>query len=118
MKLTTSLFVALITTTFISAQEITGTWQGTLNVQGTKLEIVFHIEKQLNGYTSLMDSPTQGAYGIKTTNTIYENEKLQITATDLGLFYQGTAKNDSIMGIFNQNGMPFPLTLEIGRAHV
>ena len=111
MKLTTSLFVALITTTFISAQEITGTWQGTLNVQGTKLEIVFHIEKQLNGYTSLMDSPTQGAYGIKTTNTIYENEKLQITATDLGLFYQGTAKNDSIMGIFNQNGMPFPLTL-------
>ena len=80
-------------------------------MQGTKLEIVFHIEKQLNGYTSLMDSPTQGAYGIKTTNTIYENEKLQITATDLGLFYQGTAKNDSIMGIFNQNGMPFPLTL-------
>lgn len=111
MKLTTSLFVALITTTFISAQEITGTWQGTLNVQGTKLEIVFHIEKQIDGYTSLMDSPTQGAYGIKTTNTIYENEKLQITATDLGLFYQGTAKNDSIMGIFNQNGMPFPLTL-------
>ena len=45
MKLTTSLFVALITTTFISAQEITGTWQGTLNVQGTKLEIIFHIEK-------------------------------------------------------------------------
>ena len=111
MKLTTSLFVALITTTFISAQEITGTWQGTLNVQGTKLEIVFHIEKQLNGYTSLMDSPTQGAYGIKTTNTIYENEKLQITAIDLGLFYQATAKNDSITGIFNQNGMPFPLTL-------
>ena len=111
MKLTTSLFVALITTTFISAQEITGTWQGTLNVQGTKLEIVFHIEKQLNGYTSLMDSPTQGAYGIKTTNTIYENEKLQITAIDLGLIYQATAKNDSITGIFNQNGMPFPLTL-------
>lgn len=111
MKLTTSLFVALITTTFISAQEITGTWQGTLNVQGTKLEIVFHIEKQIDGYTSLMDSPTQGAYGIKTTNTIYENEKLQITAIDLGLFYQATAKNDSITGIFNQNGMPFPLTL-------
>ena len=52
-----------------------------------------------------MDSPTQGAYGIKTTNTIYENEKLQITAIDLA-FYQATA-NRLYHGIFNQNGMPF-----------
>ncbi len=111
MKLITSLFLALITITSIFAQDVIGTWQGTLNVQGTKLEIVFHIEKQLDGYTSLMDSPTQGAYGIKTTNTIYENEKLQITATDLGLFFQGTMKSDSITGIFNQMGMPFTLTL-------
>lgn len=82
-----------------------------MNVQGTELEIVFHIEKQVDGYTSVMDSPTQGAYGIKTTKTKFENGKLQITATDLGLFYQGTLKGDSITGTFNQNGIPFPLTL-------
>ena len=111
MKSIISLLVTLFTTTSLFSQEISGTWQGTLNVQGAKLEIVFHIEKQMDGYTSIMDSPTQGAYGIKTTKTSFENNKLQITATELGIFYQGALKSDSIAGTFNQNGMPFPLTL-------
>lgn len=111
MKPIASLLVSLFTITSLFSQEISGTWQGALNVQGTKLEIVFHIEKQTEGYISTMDSPTQGAYGIKTTKTTFENGKLQITAIDLGLFYQGTLKGDSISGTFNQNGIPFPLAL-------
>ena len=111
MKSIITLLISLFSITSLSSQENIGTWQGTLNVQGTELEIVFHIEKQVDGYTSVMDSPTQGAYGIKTTKTKFENGKLQITATDLGLFYQGTLKGDSITGTFNQNGIPFPLTL-------
>lgn len=111
MKSIITLLVSLLTTTSLFSQEIAGTWQGTLDVQGTKLEIVFHIEKQGDGHTSVMDSPTQGAYGIKTTKTSIENNKLQIIATELAIFYQGTLKSDSITGIFNQNGMPFPLTL-------
>lgn len=111
MKSIITLLVSLLTTASLFSQEITGTWQGTLNVQGAKLEIVFHIEKQGVGHTSVMDSPTQGAYDIKTTKTTFENGKLQITAAELGVFYQGTLKGDSITGTFNQNGMPFPLTL-------
>ncbi len=102
-------FLFSIGTTF--SQEISGAWQGTLNVQGTKLEIVFHVEKQNDGYTSLMDSPTQGAFGIPTSKTTFVNRKIEIVASNLAIFYQGNLKDDSIKGVFNQNGMPFPLTL-------
>ena len=104
-----TVFFNAIATLF--SQEISGTWQGELNVQGTKLEIVFHIEKQADGYTSLMDSPTQGGYGISTTKTTFDNGKIEIVISILAVFYQGTLKNDSIIGTFNQNGMPFPLSL-------
>ncbi len=104
----TVFFVAIAT---LFSQEISGTWQGELNVQGTKLEIVFHIEKQTEGYTSLMDSPTQGAFGIPTTKTTFDNGKIEVVISNLAVFYQGTLKNDSIIGVFNQNGMPFPLSL-------
>ena len=111
MKYIMSLAVALLTIASLFAQEISGTWQGTLNAMGTNLEIVFHVEKQENGYTTLMDSPTQGAFGIATTKTTFENGKLEIVNSNLGIFYQGKLANDSITGTFNQNGIPFPLNL-------
>ena len=104
-----TVFLAAIATLY--SQEISGTWQGELNVQGTKLEIVFHIEKQTDGYTSFMDSPTQGAFGIPTTKTTFTNGKIEVVISNLAVFYQGAIKNDSIKGIFNQNGTPFPLSL-------
>lgn len=111
MKLITSFVFFLLTFCSLFSQEINGSWQGVLEVQGTKLEIVFHIEKQANNLVSTMDSPTQGAFGIATTKTSFDNDKLQIIASNLGIFYQATLKNDSLFGTFNQNGVPFPLTL-------
>lgn len=108
ISFTVCLLAAIAT---LYSQEISGTWQGALNVQGTKLEIVFHIEKQTDGYTSLMDSPTQGAFGIPTTKTTFDNGKIEIVLSNLAIFYQGTLANDTIKGVFNQNGMPFPLSL-------
>ena len=81
-----TVFLAAIATLY--SQEISGTWQGDLNVQGTKLEIVFHIEKQTDGYTSFMDSPTQGAFGIPTTKTTFTNGKIEVVISNLAVFYQ------------------------------
>lgn len=111
MKYIMSLALALLTIANLFGQEISGSWQGTLNAMGTKLEIVFHIEKKGNQYTSLMDSPTQGAFGMAPTKTTFENGKLEIVNSGLGIFYQGKLVNDSITGIFSQNGIPFPLNL-------
>ena len=43
-----------------SAYAQTGTWSGSLDLQGTKLSLVFH----LDGEKPTMDSPDQGARGI------------------------------------------------------
>src|SRR5690554_5008020 len=98
MKSIVSLVVAVFATTSLFSQEISGTWQGLLNVQGTNLEIVFHVEKQIDGYTALMDSPTQGAFDVPTTKTTFQNGKLEIVVSNLAIFYQGNLNNDSIVG--------------------
>lgn len=95
-----------------SAQEITGSWSGILNIMGNKLPLVFHISKTDSIYTSKMDSPAQNALGLPTSKTSFIENKLEIVATGLGIFYQGTLQGDSISGTFNQGGMPFPLVLK------
>ncbi|MDD4727881.1 MAG: alpha/beta fold hydrolase [Dysgonamonadaceae bacterium] len=112
MKFLICFIISFLSIDGLFSQEISGTWQGALNVQGTKLDIVFHIEKQENGYKSLMDSPTQGAFGIPTTKTTFDNNNVEIILSNLGIFYQGKLVNNSISGTFNQNGIPFPLVLK------
>lgn len=102
----------------ISAQEITGSWSGQLNIQGTKLGIVFHIEKNDTVYVTKMDSPNQGALGLPTTNTTFIDNNVEIKAAALGITYQGTLDADSIVGLFKQSGAEFPLTLKKNGANV
>lgn len=97
-------------TTF--AQDITGDWHGSLKVQGTQLRLVFHITKTENGYTSTMDSPDQGAKGIPTSTTHFENATLKITISNAKIEYEGILSKDNIIaGTFKQGGMSFPMDL-------
>lgn len=96
----------------VSAQDITGSWSGTLDIMGNKLPLVFHISKTDSVYTSKMDSPAQNALGLPTTKTSFTQNKLEIVATGLGIFYQGKLQGDSVAGTFNQGGIPFPLVLK------
>ena len=57
-RLLTISIMLLAAMTFAKGQ--TGTWSGKLDVQGTKLSLVFH----LDGDQPTMDSPDQGAKGI------------------------------------------------------
>ena len=108
-------FLLLLTIFFASmssAQNIAGTWSGVLSVPNTKLRIVFNITAQNSAYMSTMDSPDQGAFGLPTTRTTFTDNKLEIVATQLGLFYRGNFEGDSIVGTFNQGGLAFPLVLK------
>ena len=111
-KTIASLTIVLLSTMNLFSQEIVGSWQGILKVQGVELEILFHIEKQEDSeYISTMDSPTQGAFDIPTTKTTFKSNSLEIVVANLGAFYQGRLANDTITGTFNQGGIPFPLKL-------
>ncbi len=97
---------------FLKAGDITGSWEGALEVQHNRLRIVFHIHRTDSTLTSTMDSPDQGAFGLPTSRCSFRDNKVEIVATGLGLFYRGTFQGDSITGTFNQGGIPFPLVLK------
>ncbi len=110
----------LIITVAISmyAQNFEGSWSGQLDIQGTKLTIVFNIEKNEGRYSSTMDSPDQGAKGIPTDTTIIEGKNLTITAAQLALEFTGTLNEEKneIKGIFKQGPMQLPLILSDSKA--
>lgn len=113
MKSSKSIILSLlfVIVTMSSAQEIVGTWNGVLNVQGNELPIVFHIKYVDGSYISTMDSPAQGASGIAIDKTIFEGNKFSIDAKKMGLSYSGTFSDNTIKGTFNQGTAKLPLIL-------
>ena len=100
-----SIFCSLVA----NAQE--GRWKGELNVPGMKLPIVFNFSSE--GCT--MDSPSQGAVGIKTDWTRSENGDVKISIPTIGGSYEGRLEGKEIKGVFKQMGMSFPLNLTEAR---
>ena len=101
----------LFTFQLFFSQKITGSWYGNLDVQGQKLPLVFHIDKDGNDLKSTFDSPTQGAKGIPIKNTLFENNELKFAAPDLGITFTGKLNAEKIEGTFTQSGLSFPLIL-------
>jgi len=100
----------------VFSQDIAGTWNGILKVQGMQLSLVFHINKTENGFSSNMDSPDQKAFGIPVTTTNFENSKLTIAIANAGIEYEGVLGSDgSIIGNFKQSGQSFPMNLSKGK---
>ena len=96
----------------IFSQDITGTWNGILKVQGMQLSLVFHIDKTEKGFSSTMDSPDQKAFGIPVTTTNFENSKLIIAMANPRIEYEGVLGADgTITGTFKQSGQSFPMNL-------
>lgn len=112
MKKATLLLLALLTSLTTFGQEITGQWNGALKVQGIQLRLVFNVTKTGDGVSSTMDSPDQGAKGIPTTTTSFENSILKIKIENAGIEYMGTLGKDNIIeGTFKQGGQSFPMNL-------
>ena len=104
-------FLAFLTSFSMSAQDITGQWNGALKIQGNQLRIVFHISKTDTGFTATMDSPDQNAKGIPVTTTTFENSKLKLEITNLRFEYDGELDGSAIKETLKQNGQVFPLNL-------
>ena len=88
----------------------TGTWSGKLEVQGTKLALVFH----LNEENPSMDSPDQGVKGVPIQVERTETGKVTVKVPSIGASYEGQWLGKQINGTFKQMGMSFPMTLTPG----
>lgn len=98
----------------LMAQDITGTWNGVLSVKGMEIRIELHVIKNQSGYSSLMDSPDQGAKGIQVDSTFFENTVLRFVINKGKIEYEGKLNTDNkIVGTFKQGGQW--LSLDFGR---
>ena len=111
LRTLTSLALAMLAFT-ANAQE--GSWNGELDVMGTKLPLVFNFSP--NGCT--MDSPSQNAKGIPAEKTVSDDGTIKVKVGMIGATFEGKMTDGEIKGTFTQNGFPLPLTLKAGKLAV
>jgi fermentation-respiration switch protein FrsA (DUF1100 family) len=98
-----------------SNDEITGIWLGKLKVSGLEIRIVFNIKESENGIlTATMDSPDQGAKGIKVDTVIFNSRNVKLEVKAARGYFEGTFNQDSltITGNWHQFDSSFPVLLK------
>ena len=105
------LLLLSVTSYGATAGNIEGTWHGTLKLNAMKLSIVMHFSD--NACT--LDSPDQGAKGIKGEVKEITAEKVDVAFPTLNATYTGVLKDGKIEGTFTQMGYKLPLVLEEGQ---
>ena len=93
--------------------DIDGAWQGTLDVGGGKLHLVFHFVNMQDGLTATWDSPDQGVNGLPVAEVTRTGTSLKLGLRQAGATFEGkiTPDHKSIAGTFTQGGQDFPLML-------
>lgn len=106
----------LILTVLISipclGQNLEGSWKGIIEIQGTKLNLVFNFKESDGNWSATMDSPDQGGFGIPMDEVTINQNKVLVKSKALQLTYEGTITKDCIEGIFQQSFLQVPLNLK------
>lgn len=107
-----SFFAADIAAASFAGEPIAGSWLGTLDA-GVKLRIVFHIERSADGkFSTTLDSPDQGAKGIRVDETTFADNSLRLTIKSLSGSFEGKLADGEINGKWTQAGASLPLVLK------
>jgi pimeloyl-ACP methyl ester carboxylesterase len=97
------------------AQNMTGTWQGTLDVQGNQIPVVFHIKKDsTNKWIAAFDSPSQHAFNLPCSDVIIKDDSIILMMAVLNGKYAGLANTNKsqIAGTWFQGPGSLPLTVK------
>ena len=107
-------FTCLFAASAVKAQDITGSWVGSITVGGSNLHLVFNIKKNADtSFTSTFDSPDQKAFGIACNKTFVKNDSLFIGIAVIGGGYTGVwDEKDGISGTYKQGGGKIALALK------
>ena len=113
------LLVGLCSLTQLSGQDektkpvFLGNWSGTLNAQGSELELMFNIQQKEEKLAATIDIPAQGVKAFNASDVIIENQKITIKFSAFQALYEGSIKKDGteITGQWKQGGMSFDLVL-------
>lgn len=86
----------------LNAQEVSGSWEGKLKVQGVELRIVFNLSETEAGFDGTMDSPDQNAFGIPLSEVLVQGDSLTLQVSSAGISYFGKIDGSNCTGTFKQ----------------
>lgn len=116
----TTLLIAFSILKAIS-QDISGVWHGTAkNKDSKEILFVFLFENAENGLISTMAIPTFDVSEIKPKTTSFENGKLSIDGSNIGMKYEGiwNETTQQIEGAYTEGGVQLVLTLQKGNPKI
>ncbi len=95
------------------ASPFVGIWQGAIEVQDTKLDVIFDLSETDGQVACHMDVPMQGAKAIPADEVSSTSNEITITYQMLNANYRGTLAQDgqSISGTWTQSGQNVTLNL-------
>lgn len=93
------------------AQQFVGNWIGNIQVQGTKMPLVFRIQEKNGQLSATMDSPSQKVTGIPFQKVLASGNTITLELSNLNINYVANYVHDSLVGNFSQNGSNFPLNM-------
>jgi putative CocE/NonD family hydrolase len=105
------LLSALFIQSTVRGQDITGIWNGQLEVQGTQLRLVIHISEDNNMLKAAFDSPDQDVFGIDLDTISFNGAELYFAFYRAGFTYTGQYNEDgqTFKGTFIQAGQSFDM---------
>lgn len=113
------LYLVLLLSINSTAQEISGSWTGILEIQGTELPLILNFTKSETSYKATLDSPKQGAKDIPVDEVIFSNKKLTVKINAFAIEYIGEWKsNKEILGTFKQGNFSAPMNLTNGAVEI
>ncbi len=106
-------FIIAVTTLLLwtgnifSQTDIDGTWEGAIDIMGTRLDIFVTFLSDEGTLSAKIDIPQQGAHKLVLTNVSHQNYSVhfELPAGGTTAVFDGTREGDEITGIFTQSGI-------------
>lgn len=105
----------LMITTSAQTPNLEGMWEGTLNVGGSSLRLLFKISKSQDGsLTAQLDSPDQGAFGLPVDSVTVDGNSVRFEMKRFAASYEAKLNPGftEMSGNWMQGGLELPLVMK------
>ncbi|MBZ5618869.1 MAG: DinB family protein [Acidobacteriia bacterium] len=94
--------------------DLVGDWKASLEVNGTKLRLVFHVTQTESGPVASFDSLDQGAFGLPVDSVLRDGTRLHFEMSKLSARFDGEWNPSTLQfeGQWQQGSNRFPLSLK------
>jgi putative CocE/NonD family hydrolase len=99
-----TIFLYFLFINLIFSQNIEGTWHGIGDFEGTIFRIDLKIEKQVSGYTTLIDYPDYNVNDLPADTTIVNNAIIDIKNGDQNFIGMVPKEGSNILGFWKYSG--------------